>query len=212
MDKKDLNDSLNPVFYIKDLETLKVVTDPLRLQILEVLSPEPQTVNQVAGKLGLSGSRLYYHFNMLEEHGLIKVVETRTVNNIIEKVFWVSSQEIEIEKGLLSFTEESGQENLIRFMQSSVEALREDIIRSLQARKFNLAMGAVPNPRQVVMENVKKRLKDETYRKFQEKVKGIIKEFYALEEETGKGQDINVFSFSCFLYPSFYYDSDEASK
>ena len=47
-----------PVLTIKDLETLKVLADPLRLQIIEVLAPEPQTVNQIAQQLGLSRSRL----------------------------------------------------------------------------------------------------------------------------------------------------------
>lgn len=209
MDKKNSNDTPDPIFYINDLDTLRVLTDPLRLQILEVLSQEPQTVNQVASKLGLSGSRLYYHFNMLEEHGLIKVVETRTVNNIIEKVFWVTAEEIEIDKEMLSFSAESGQDNIIQVMQSTVEALREDLIRSLQARKYHLAMGAEPNPREIVMINLQKKLKDETYRKFLKRLKALIKEFDDLEEEKGKGKDINMFNLSCYLYPSFYYDQED---
>ena len=47
----------------------------------EPSTPAPPAVNQVAGKLGLSNSRLYYHFNLLEKHGLIEVVETHMVNN-----------------------------------------------------------------------------------------------------------------------------------
>ena len=212
MDKKILKALLDPIFYIQDLETLKVLTDPLRLQILEVLSLEPQTVNQIAGKLGLSSSRLYYHFNMLEEHGLIKVVETRTVNNIIEKVFWLTAKEISIDKNLLNLSLESDQENIHQIMESTVDALHEDIIRSLQARKFHLARGAEPMPRSIMMNSQKKRLKDETYQKFLKRVEEVVKEFADLEEETGKGQDINVFNFSCFLYPSFYYDQEDEEK
>jgi len=67
------------VFIINDLETLKVVADPVRNQILEVLEKKPQNVKEVADKLGLAPSKLYYHFNMLEKVGLIKVVESRQV-------------------------------------------------------------------------------------------------------------------------------------
>ena len=74
MTKKDFQPA--PVITISDLDTLKVVSDPFRVQILEVLVHEPQTVNQVAEKMGLAPSKLYYHFNMLEKHGLIQVVDT----------------------------------------------------------------------------------------------------------------------------------------
>jgi DNA-binding transcriptional ArsR family regulator len=212
VDKEKFRDQLDPVFIIKDLETLKVLTDPLRLQIMEVLSLEPQTVNQVADKLGLSGSRLYYHFNMLEERRLIKVVETRTVNNIIEKVFWMSAEEISIDKDLLSISAEGTQENIRQIMESTVDALHDDIIRSLQARKFHLAMGAEPMPRSVMINNQKKRLKDETYKDFLKRMEEVVQEFADLEEVTGKGQDINVYNFSCFLYPSFYYDDQKSEE
>ena len=46
-----------PLFVIKDLETLKVITDPLRFQILEILGEEPQTVKSVADKLGMTSNR-----------------------------------------------------------------------------------------------------------------------------------------------------------
>jgi len=211
MGKKYSKEMIDPVFCIKDLDTLKVLIDPLRMQILEVLTLKPQTVNQVAGKLGLSSSRLYYHINLLEEHGLIKVVETHTVNNIIEKLFWITAAEIDIDKDLLSFSVEDP-DNVTQFMQSTVEALREDIIRSLQARKFNLAMGAEPTPRSVMMMNIKKRLKDETYQKFLKRVEEVVKEFNELEEETEIGEDINVFNFSCYMYPSFYYEQESEEK
>jgi len=208
MDKEFSKNSLDPVFYVNDLDTLRVLTDPFRLQILGILSPEPQTINQVADKLGLSSSRLYYHFNLLEEHGLVKVVETRTVNNIIEKVFWISAEDIDIHKDLLSFSAESGQENIIRILQSSLDALREDFLRSLQVRKFHLAKGNESNPHEAVMFSIKKRLRYETYQEFLKRIKAVIDEFSNLKEETGKGQDINEFGFSCYIYPSYYYEQD----
>ena len=40
---------------------------------------------EYAGRLGLAPTRLYYHINLLEKHGLLVVDETRTVGNLIEK-------------------------------------------------------------------------------------------------------------------------------
>ena len=55
-----------PILILSDLDAVKAIADPLRNQIIEVLSPEPLTVNQIGEKLGLAPSKLYYHVNMLE--------------------------------------------------------------------------------------------------------------------------------------------------
>ena len=72
---------------IENLETLKVVADPLRLRILDAFGDKPHTVKQIAKVLEIPPNKLYYHVNMLEEHGLIRVVNTRLVSGIVEKTY-----------------------------------------------------------------------------------------------------------------------------
>jgi len=206
------NNQRAAVFMVSDLETLRVLTDPLRLQILEVLDQKPQTVNQVAEKLGHSGSRLYYHFNLLEKHGLIEVVERRMVNNMVEKLYWLTAEDIEIDKSLLEFSHDGLQEGLVNLISSSLEATRKEMLRSFQARSFQLDHGAQPIPRDVVIQSTKKRLKDETYQAFLKKLRSLLKEFRDLPEETGVGEDINSFSIACYLYPNFYYEETKEEK
>ena len=57
-------------FVVKDLETMKVVTHPLRLQILEYLLAQPRTVKEIAEEIGTTPTKLYYHINLLEKHGM----------------------------------------------------------------------------------------------------------------------------------------------
>lgn len=204
-----------PVILIEDLETLRIITDPLRLQIIDILSPKPMTINQVASRLGLSSSRLYYHFNLLEERGLIEVVETRMVNNLMEKLYWLAAEEIEIDKSLLDFSSGEARENLVRVVTSSLEATRSEILRSLQARSYNLEQGARPVPRDMIISTLQKRLSDETYQNFIERLRSLIKEFSELPEETDTGEESNYFSLACYLYPNFYYenkDDEERAK
>ena len=67
------------ILLITDRSTLKVIADPLRAQIFEALTTGAYTIRQISEKLNLAPSRLYYHFALLEKHGLIHVVETRKV-------------------------------------------------------------------------------------------------------------------------------------
>lgn len=192
-----------PVFMISDLETLKVMTDPLHLQIFELLNPEPQTVNQIARKMGTSGSRLYYHFNLMETAGLIRVVETRTVNNIIEKIYWVTADDIEIDRDLLNFSSQDGQDNVAWVVRSAVDDTREDILRSLRAMAVALEQGAAPHPRQIMIKKLTKRLRDETFTQFLEEFDLLLKTFEDLPDDGEDLEESNVYSVACFLYPNF---------
>jgi len=66
---------------------LKALTHPVRLQIVRSLADRPQTTTQVAEILDQCPLNLYYHMRVLEEAGLIEVVETRTKGNLIERYY-----------------------------------------------------------------------------------------------------------------------------
>ncbi len=200
------------VFMIRDLETLKVMADPLHLQIFELLSPAPQTVGQVAQQLGLSGSRLYYHFNLMESAGLIRVVETCLVNNLVEKRYWVTADDIEIAPDLLNFSTRGGQDNVSRVIESAVDATRADLLRSLQARRSELERGVPPHPRSVTIKKLKKRLRDETFQRFLDEFNQLMQAFEDLPDEEGEEDEVSVYALACFLYPSFaFVEENEVS-
>lgn len=191
------------LFLVSDMETLRILTDPLRMQIFQVLSPEPQTVSQVAEQLGLSSSRLYYHFNLLEEHGLINVVQTRMVNNMIEKLYWTVAENIEIDKALLEFSPEKVKENLFGLITSSLEMTRSNMIRSLEALSLDVDDGVEPVSREIFIQTIRKRLKDDIYQEFLDEFKTLLNTFSELPEETEIGEDVNDYSLACYLYPNF---------
>lgn len=74
------------VFEIEDLRVLEILNNQTRLRIFRHLE-EPKTVRQVADVLAVPVTRLYYHFGLLEEVGVIKVVETRKAGAILQKVY-----------------------------------------------------------------------------------------------------------------------------
>ncbi|HMN59124.1 MAG TPA: winged helix-turn-helix domain-containing protein [Anaerolinea sp.] len=107
---------------IEDLATLQVIAEPLRAQIFEVLANDMLTVRQVSERLGLTPSRLYYHINLLEQHGLIQVVETRTVMNMIEKVYQAVAPNLEVADALLEFTSPETRQQTVNMITSIVDA------------------------------------------------------------------------------------------
>jgi DNA-binding transcriptional ArsR family regulator len=55
----------------------RTLADPVRLQIFELLAEEERTVKDIADRVGMAPDRLYYHLNLLEEAGVIRIAEYR---------------------------------------------------------------------------------------------------------------------------------------
>lgn len=191
---------------IKDLDTLKVIADPLRAQIMEILIPEAQTVNQVAEKLGLSASRLYYHVNLLEKHGLVKVADTRVIGNIIEKSYRATSANLTVDPDLFSFSSDQGKENINALLSATIDATRDDLLRSLQARAFALEHGAQEQPRRVIINRLLSRINPERAAEFQERLVALLQEFEDADtEDPATEADLQPYALTIVLYPSFYF-------
>lgn len=74
-------------YQIRDLEQLKLLADPLRLRLVRAFAEAPRTTKQVAVALGEKPTRLYHHVSLLEEAGLLELVETRPVRGTTEKYY-----------------------------------------------------------------------------------------------------------------------------
>ncbi len=77
---------MKEIFVIEDVETLKALAHPQRLEIMRHLK-ESRTVKEVAERLDADPTKLYYHVRQLENAGLIEVTETNIISGIIEKQY-----------------------------------------------------------------------------------------------------------------------------
>ncbi len=97
LDGKPDGDTGLPEFkVIDDLATLRLLSDPLRLRLIEQLGGRPTTVKALARALGIKPNRLYYHVNLLQEHGLIRVTETRLVSGIVERTYGLVARHLAV--------------------------------------------------------------------------------------------------------------------
>src|SRR5262245_16810790 len=135
MTKEDWNvGAIQPedIFLIDSLETLKIVADPLRLKILELLRSAPHTVKQLAAALHTPLKKLYYHVNLLEEHGLIRVTSTRVVSGIIEKQYQVTAYRLSVDRALLA-PDDAGDDSLDAFLSMILDHAKSEIKKSVRA-------------------------------------------------------------------------------
>lgn len=71
---------------VDDPAVFEILNNTTRMRILRYLE-NPHSIREVAEMLDVPVTRLYYHFNLLEEAGIIAVVETRKVGAMLQKVY-----------------------------------------------------------------------------------------------------------------------------
>ena len=90
---------------VSDVETLKALSDPLRLKILETMVANVQvgwTAKELAAELGVPQTRLYHHIELLLERDLIRLASQRVVSGIIESRYRVAALSFRLDHRLLS--------------------------------------------------------------------------------------------------------------
>lgn len=190
-------------FLIADIETLKVITNPVRTQILVSLK-SPQTVKQVAEKLDLSPSKLYYHVNLLEKHGLITVVETRVVSNIIEKVYCATAINYDVDPALLSLSEGEGKESANSLIMSVLDQTRKEFLRALQVRALEFAKGKEQSSRRAALSRALCVIPESRVAEFQERIEALLQDFQAAEVgEDAPDEALQTYAMTVAFYPHF---------
>ncbi|MFN8621935.1 MAG: helix-turn-helix domain-containing protein [Chloroflexota bacterium] len=195
-------------FDVGDLETLRVLADPLRLRILEAFVREgdaPQTVKQVARVLGESPTKLYYHVQLLEERGLIRMTATRVVSGIIEKRYQPVARSYRVDRTLLDSTSSSGAtEAIASAVASLLEGAREDILDGMRDGRI-LAGDDVPVERRAIISRTGGRMAPERARAFLGRLEALCAEL----DEADDSPDAVEFGLTLAFYPARPRQSEE---
>jgi len=164
---------------ITDPETLKVIGDPLRLQIMKSFK-NPRTVKDVSAILGIAQTKLYYHVNMLEKHNLIEVVETNVVSGIIEKKYRVSAARFGVDENLLSTVEDP--DNQVDNLLSAIfDSAKDEIKKSIQADLIDLTDQSDEKEGMLVHSSLN--LTDEQAEGFIKEISAVMKNYNELADE-----------------------------
>ena len=83
---------IKDIQYITDIEKLKIISDPLRISILTTLGTEKKNSRELAKLLKINRTKIHYHLNILEENNFIEVVDTDSINGIIQKYYLPTAQ------------------------------------------------------------------------------------------------------------------------
>ena len=196
-DAQPLNDD-QPVAerLISDVETLKALSDPVRLRILEVMVSAPiegWTVKRLATTLGVGPTKLYHHVGILEERGLIVVAGTRVVSGIIETSYRTAQLSLRLAPDLLAGG--AGGDSVEAVLATIFDSARADVARGL--RTGTIAVGDEADPHKGLVARGAIRLDPARALELRRRLRALLDEF---DRESGDPGDES-FGFLLAFYP-----------
>lgn len=82
---------MKAVYIVNDSTVAKVLIDPMRRAILDLLRQKPMTQAQMADELGLSGASLNYHIKILRSRKLVVVFKRELERHRLKQIFFLAA-------------------------------------------------------------------------------------------------------------------------
>jgi len=148
----DVDPGLRPdaVRMIGDIETLKALSDPLRLRIIETMVQRPDaawSVKEIAAALDVPQTRLYHHIDQLSTHDLIRPVGRRVVSGIIETRYGVVARSFQLDRRLFAGGSEESRAALHDTLVSVFDTARHEIEVAAHTGTIDASASAPPERR-----------------------------------------------------------------
>jgi DNA-binding transcriptional ArsR family regulator len=178
-----------PLRYIEDVETMRVLADPLRLAILRVLMtdaefrPPVMSAKELAAALDEPQTKLYRHLKQLEDVGLIVVAETRLVSGIVEQRYRAGQISITMSRELI--TDPAAQSDLMRTIAVAIDDFRDELLAHWSAGRITFTPDAAPGESlgMIIQASMFGRMGRAKAADFRARLNALTEEFLSLPDE-----------------------------
>jgi DNA-binding transcriptional ArsR family regulator len=124
-----------PVMRVGDPDTLRALGDPTRIRIIETMvqrQDPPWSVKELAASLSVPQTRLYHHVEQLLAHDLIRAVERRVVQGIIETRYRVTALSLQLDRRMFA-GDDAPSEALHETLVAVFDSARDEIETAITA-------------------------------------------------------------------------------
>ena len=130
--------ALEKVRKISDLETLRLLTDPLKLKLLQQFGEAPGTARSAAEALGEKVTRLYRHVDALADAGLLEVIAETPKRGTVERTFRAVAERFEVDQEVFS---EGSDSEAMALARELVQGAMDEVTRAFERAADSLTPG-----------------------------------------------------------------------
>ena len=95
---------MREVLVLRDLECIKAIAHPKRIDILKAFNNLPLSAKQLSQMLDEPHAKINYHIKTLYNVGILELVEEKIKSGIVEKYYYPKAKNIVIDKNVINFS------------------------------------------------------------------------------------------------------------
>ena len=95
---------MREVLVLRDLECIKAIAHPKRIDILKAFNNFPLSAKQLSQMLDEPHAKINYHIKTLYNLGILELVEEKIKSGIVEKYYYPKAKNIVIDKNVINFS------------------------------------------------------------------------------------------------------------
>jgi DNA-binding transcriptional ArsR family regulator len=201
----DLAPDLQPedVRYIRDVETLRAISDATRMRILEAMVQRRSpawSVKELAAALDLPATRLYHHVELLLERDLIRAVERRVVSGIIETRYNVVATSFQLDRALFAGDSEESLAVLHETLIAVFDTARAEVELAIRLGVIDSHADA-PQDRRLMLTRGLARLTPDRATELRERLQALYAEFSDDPAAPSSAGDPQAYGLVLAVYP-----------
>lgn len=133
---------MKPTMVLTTTKQLNALSNPKRFSILKALVHDQLTASELAERLDVKVHQLYYHLKELEKLGLIEVVETVQVRNLLEKSYRATARHFSLARDLIPQSSQ-GNAMIVQSIDGIFQTTLDEIALLLEQQAINQADGSL---------------------------------------------------------------------
>ncbi len=192
---------------IRDIESLKVYFDPVRLRIIQELADRARSIREIAEAIGVPFTRLYYHINLLEKHGIIRLVGVERGAGVIEEKYYrVTARFFVVDRALMTPGTPAGDAGLETVLTMTLDETRASVEAAFDAGLIDIQQ-RTPHPDALLIARGVFSLTPELVMEFQKRLKEMLIEFTSRQLSSLEGTKL--YNMAIVLHPTLLPDEGQ---
>lgn len=184
---------MKEVLVLRDLEQIKAISHPYRIEILESFEDASATAKQIADKMGEPHAKVNYHIKTLLKVGILELIEEKVKLGIVEKYYRPAARTFVIDKNILNSGEKNVLDSINQAKISVFENISKDFYRAVEIANEK------DYPKKILHYNDYYLTLDEIS-ELQDKLASVLDEF--LKEKKDKNREnVKKYSISALMIP-----------
>ncbi len=129
---------MKPSLVLSRIDQLRALADPLRLRIVEALSPRELSVGQLAKALRTPAPRLYHHIDLMLEAGIIEVTRRIPRRGTEERMLRAVARDFTLDRGLFHGSDgvDDSVETLLEMGRSILSSAAEELGEGVESGRI----------------------------------------------------------------------------